>query len=384
MIKRIAHYDEPRKILNGLSADAISLTEMTEWQHGFLCGLIKEYRPKKIVEIGVSAGGTTAVLLNTISLLGLNTEIYSIDCSKEYYRGKGKETGFLAKKAIAKLYEETENATGLKLLTGAAIVDFIGSIGNGIDFLVMDTMHICPGEILDFLVSFPYMRQGSIVVMHDIAMQFGNNNQAYATQLLLDVVTADKIVGMDMDTGFSGYPNIGAFIINEDTGKYIGDVFSALNIPWLYMPEDIRLYRDCYLRNYDKELIDLFDMALSNNELILKNKAERKFRMLHDWASIIKELSNRYVYIYGNGKVGSIIESIFEELGIKVLGHIVSVGEDRKENVVYISEIDRSLNPAIVIGTGIMLQSRIAEILEQSGITDYIRLSREVLDYILA
>ncbi len=35
--------------------------EMTEFELSFLCGLIRDRRPQKIIEVGVAAGGTTAV-----------------------------------------------------------------------------------------------------------------------------------------------------------------------------------------------------------------------------------------------------------------------------------------------------------------------------------
>ena len=60
-------------------------SEMSSWQQGFLCGLIKKYNPKKIVEIGVSAGGTTAVVLNTLSLICSDAYMYSIDYCENYY-----------------------------------------------------------------------------------------------------------------------------------------------------------------------------------------------------------------------------------------------------------------------------------------------------------
>ena len=282
------------------------------------------------------------------------------------------------------LYDESEKATGFKLLTGGCIPEFIESIGKRIDFLVLDTMHICPGELLDFLVCFPYMTEKCVVVMHDIAMQFGNNTNAYATQLLLDTVTADKIIGNDKETGFSGYPNIGALIINNDTKKYIENVFSALNIPWSYMPEDIELYRDCFIRNYDRDLVDIYDMAYSNNTLILNKKSRQKVKMIGDWISLGKAISDKDIYIYGNGRVGKQLEIIFKGEGMEVFGHIVSESEEREENSLYLREIDNSLNTVIVIGTGLTLQSKIAGILEKSGVTNYISLSREVLESLLA
>lgn len=37
--------------------DELARSEMTRWQRGFLCGLIKRESPHKILEIGVAAGG---------------------------------------------------------------------------------------------------------------------------------------------------------------------------------------------------------------------------------------------------------------------------------------------------------------------------------------
>lgn len=82
-------YYEPISILDLLQAR--SKVEMSPRQLAFLCGLIKEYKPQKIVEIGVAAGGTSSVILNCISLLGLETEMYSIDLSPYYYRDRSKK-----------------------------------------------------------------------------------------------------------------------------------------------------------------------------------------------------------------------------------------------------------------------------------------------------
>lgn len=66
-------YYEPLCILEHLSE--YGKAEMTEEGLAFLCGLIRVNRPHKIVEIGVAAGGTTAVIMNCIAMLGLQTRI---------------------------------------------------------------------------------------------------------------------------------------------------------------------------------------------------------------------------------------------------------------------------------------------------------------------
>ena len=83
---------EPRKeVLAELPDGNI---EMTEFESGFLCGLIRARRPKNIVEVGVAAGGTTAILIKLIDMLDLNeqTRLWSVDLCEAYYRDHSKRS----------------------------------------------------------------------------------------------------------------------------------------------------------------------------------------------------------------------------------------------------------------------------------------------------
>lgn len=53
-MKIVENYTEPRDIYEKIGTNA---SELSEAEHGFICGLIKKYKPKKIVELGVSGGG---------------------------------------------------------------------------------------------------------------------------------------------------------------------------------------------------------------------------------------------------------------------------------------------------------------------------------------
>lgn len=45
------------------------------------------------------------------------------------------------------------------------------NIGKEIDMVLIDSAHFEPGEILDFIIVLPFLKQEAIVVMHDIANQ---------------------------------------------------------------------------------------------------------------------------------------------------------------------------------------------------------------------
>ena len=96
-MQNIDLYKEPLQIESELKKDIAYEAEMTEWELAFLCGLIKKYKPKKLLEIGVAAGGTTAILLNCLDCLNLKSEFYSVDYSKKFYRDPKYNTGFWLK-----------------------------------------------------------------------------------------------------------------------------------------------------------------------------------------------------------------------------------------------------------------------------------------------
>lgn len=348
-------YYEPVQILGYLECDK---SEMDDEQLAFLCGLIKQYRPKKIVEVGVAAGGTTAVILQCIKMLNYDAQMVSLDLNNKYYRDLNKKTGYLIDDC-KKIIDDINHT----LLTGKYAVEYIENIGSDVDFLILDTVHALPGELLDFLAFYPFLTVGGVVVLHDISLcHCSSNLYAFANKVLLDTVVADKIIHIDKEHNF---PGMGAFVITEDTGKYIGDLFSALALPWIYMPQDreLHLYRKFYENHYTKEYMLLFDMAVKLNMDTVKKRALIKKREFIGILEQIRKLLGRSVYIYGCGEWGKRFYTFFKECRIELKGYIISDGKkkpDLDEKVYYLSEV--SLDDArdvIYIGVAASLQDEI-------------------------
>lgn len=372
----ITLFKEPIEILEKISNN--SRSEMTEWQLSFVCGLIKENRPQKIVEIGVAAGGTTAVVLNCISMLGLETQIHSIDISETLYSDCSLKTGYLAEQAIQVL----NNTVNFKLHTGGISVEFLEEIGKEIDFLILDTMHILPGELLDFLACIPFLKEGAIIVLHDILLQhISYSYDAYATQLLLNTIVGEKMIGVD-PSEISGYPNIGALKITKDTKKYIENVFSALLITWQYMlsEKQIKLYRDFYLKYYGKNYSEIFDKAVILNKATIEKKYNTLYRTkmseFHSLYQMLQQIQKYNIYIYGCGNFGKELGSIIEGCGIGIQGYLVSDGiarEDMSCKPQYLSEITfYEEKDIILVGVDTILQGEVEGILRERGIRHYI------------
>lgn len=289
--------------------------ELTREQAAVICGLIKEYRPRKILELGVAAGGSTCLILKCLELLGLSeTVMYSLDINERFYRGKEKEAGWLLKENK----EEFSNYRKHTFMLGKLAVERIEEIGDGIDFLFLDTVHSIPGEILDFLLIYPYLTPNAIVVLHDTNLHHESSNEkAICNRVLVNTVKADKFY-----TSKREFLNVGAFRITEDTHKYIEDVFASLLLPWTYYVNDeIRQrYREAYRACYSEELLSIYDNALEMTQLHYWKMRNKGGAGLIDNAFA----SRRKVYVYGCGDRGTRLIRYLEDHAYSISGILVS------------------------------------------------------------
>ena len=270
---------EPRnKILSALSAHGSGLENlflMTEFDLAFLCGALKTFRPRKIVEVGVAAGGSTAIILQALEDLGTPYEMHSIDLSPNFlFEGyTDKPVGFVAEFAKEKVFGNLRGTH--KFYLRKILPQVIDEIGDGIDFVILDTVHSLPGEVLDFLAVLPYLMDNAVVVLHDVSLHqivgmFQNSSDPTrnATGVLLSAVTAEKFLNFQPETeeNLFRYPNIAAFRINEQTAENIENVFLALTLRWSYFPsEQLVIYRQHYRRFYSDALCEIFQDAIDMN-----------------------------------------------------------------------------------------------------------------------
>jgi len=136
------------EILDSLNDSYKTISEMSQDERQFLNAVILRNKPRKLVELGVSSGGSSIVILNAIKDIP-NARLYSVDLNESWYRSNGKKTGYFVEK-YSNLKPKWE------LCTGGFVSQFIDKIGNEIDFCLIDTAHYNPGEIFDFLMILPY------------------------------------------------------------------------------------------------------------------------------------------------------------------------------------------------------------------------------------
>ena len=240
------------------------LAEMSSGDHKLLEHVFKVKQPKKIVEIGVSAGGTTCHLFEQAPK---DAVIYSVDIAKEYYRDPSKPVGYLA----LDFYDPARHPEW-HLFPGQDICQCIDAIGTDIDFVVLDSAHLLPGELLSFIVLLPYLHEHSVLFLHDISLHMYGKLKwpgmepaplCFCTSLLFAAITSQK-------KEFSGdsIPNSG--IIQVERDLVMRDMHMLINmlfLDWNYLPNPrvIALTMDIISQFYDRNTSDLVNKAVAYN-----------------------------------------------------------------------------------------------------------------------
>ncbi len=269
-INAVELYKEPRERIKNIFSKLPGEPEMTEDESAFLCGLLKKFRPKKIVEVGIAGGGTSAIILSCMKCLDMyDSYLFSVDYSKHFYRDGNYVSGHLGIEAAKQLDLENNHIT----LLGNIACSF-DEIKKEIDFLIIDTMHITPGELLDYITLLPYLKQDALVVFHDIALPYAvtNHREAFVMGMLFACSEGEKYFNT---FDFGGiYSNIGALQVTGKTMEDIEKVFLALLVPWEYIPDKRQLagYRSIINDCYSKTLLSMFDKAVEINTKHPKNE----------------------------------------------------------------------------------------------------------------
>ena len=260
---------------------SIVRSEMDDIERRFVNGLVRYYKPENILECGVSSGGGSVVLLNAINDMP-DARLVSIDRSENYHKDKSLPVGCDVEAFFG--YIPTEKWT---LIAGKDPCQvLLDSLGQTFDFAVIDTMHAHPCESLNFLCVLPHLKDGAIVVLHDISVFMLNRinssgrslcGNGLATRILFSVLAGEKLLPQTkIKYGNKQVHNIGAIQINQDTRRYISNVFHSLSVPWEYFPsesdiKDIRSYLSNY---YEKSLMEQFDDAMRWNKLWVLDRSK--------------------------------------------------------------------------------------------------------------
>lgn len=179
----------------------------------WICSIIEKYKPKRILEIGVSTGGSTAVYLKCLQETGIKSHLISIDSQTiaTYKRGQPK--------IGCEVYELREylDLTGFELITGKVIPEVVDNIGI-FDMVILDTVHFIPGEILDILCLKNNIHKDTIIILDDINIESRypdlykeNLNSVSSNPMILSSTHGELLFPS------TTFPEIGGIILNSGT-----------------------------------------------------------------------------------------------------------------------------------------------------------------------
>jgi hypothetical protein len=152
-------------------------------------------------------------------------------------------------------------------------------------------MHINPGEILDFLMVFPYLKEGAVVVFHDTCLHtipnITHSRNAMTTCLCMSALKGQKIIAAVPDEEHP-FSNIGAVILDKDSKDRIFDVFNLLILHWGYKisQEDYETAVKHFERFYPEELVNIFKIAYTKQAEMMA----RREGLLHPATPFLKIL----------------------------------------------------------------------------------------------
>ena len=320
-----------------------------------LCGLIRANRPSKIVKIGGTNSSATAAILRCIDILKIPCQLYVIDPLPEV---------FPYTRDIFDLERELEEypIEACHLFQGHTPAAYLEEIGGGIDFLILDAVEMIPGNILDFIVTIPYLTRNAIVVLCE--MRTGTNRN-----VLFQAVAADKPISqLDLCLNalnpirFAGTETISVFQLNADTFQYLPDLFALLKCSWNYIP------KLDHLLEYDMSIGSYYEpMCLKlYREAVLE--ADPYKEMLRTMAqSMLKPFSQ--ILLFGKGLRGRYFLKMAQWIGIPVTGFVVSDGRASEKEyknlpVYHFSQIPFGRDEVFIFRTAV--QKEVQQQLEQS------------------
>ena len=230
---------------------------MTQQERNFINGIIRKNKLKNCLEIGVGEGGSSIFILNAIKDFE-NSVLVSLDLFS-------KMKGYRVNKFFPELTKKW------KLYTGDQPHKFLIKLNMKFDFLLLDSAHVSPGEILNFIEALPFLKENAIVIVHDLLWHFYKRKKIkyffYPSCVnLIPAIFGEKII---LGYNNSTVNNIVAISLYSNQQEHYLDYFLLLLNFWEYMPNDHQIndLRIFIKKYYKKEIyLNIFNLAVSFNK----------------------------------------------------------------------------------------------------------------------
>lgn len=194
---------------------------ISDYDSRFLAGLVNFANPRKVVEIGVASGWSSAVLLKTLDTVGPDARLTGIDLSPTYYLDSSIPTGRAVQDLVPELAER------YRLLTGRLAFDVMSEVGK-VEFAFIDGHHMHPWATLDLLSVLPFIERGRWVALHDLNLcTFERHRHKNRAPFYLFYMWPDRKLHSTQQPTM-----IGALLIERSPADYLPTLLEILYTPW--------------------------------------------------------------------------------------------------------------------------------------------------------
>mgnify|MGYP000188528277 CR=1 FL=1 len=163
----------------------------------FLAGMVEMTKPKKIIEVGVAAGISSAVFLKCLMGQG-SGRLYSYDALDYFYVEPSRRLGFV-------VFEQLPEALNRWKLNSKKTAREAGREhrSKDVELAFIDARHSHPWPTIDLWLLLPALAQDAWVVLHDIALAVDPSRADVGAEILFKKWPGEKRVSPES-------PNIGA------------------------------------------------------------------------------------------------------------------------------------------------------------------------------
>ncbi len=257
---RVFNQDELEKILvsQEIPTGTVEPDDMR-----FIWDQIFNEKPNVYLELGVASGLSTAMTLEAMEFTNPKSTVIGIDLSERLYYDNRHQTGYL----VEKLKKNIECNYELHLNKWAADIEDILE-GRTVDCAFIDANHSHPWATLDTILLLPFLRQGGLLIYHDISLYL---NPDWSTEIgphnVFEYINDEKI---NQPLGVSR--NIGAIRFNRHYTTYETDFVNILNREWTlgYQldPELVEVIKAQLKKHYSAQFIKKFESIVEQQNKV--------------------------------------------------------------------------------------------------------------------
>ena len=241
---------------------------LTKEEAFFINGIIRKNKPTKCLEIGVGKGGTSILILNSIKDIK-NSFLVSLDINKKLKDDPSKKIGYRVEKYFSNISQKWQ------LYTGDMPHIFLEKLNLKFNFVIIDSSHIMPEDILNIIELLPFLEEEAIIILPNLIshMKKGNNTEIDKTIiktptsiLLMSALVGKKKIICNKNKIMG---NIGVIFLEKNQEKYYENYFLLLINVWDNMLSDEQIFQlRLFIKKYYKKekYINILDNALFFNK----------------------------------------------------------------------------------------------------------------------